>query len=240
MEAARSVSRLYLDELAGRREQVVKNNISNNIRVIDVALGLLNEADLQDPEHLSNYQRRLKLLFELERFAFVDEDGFVYTADDRISAVSSGIILRSVILSAVTALVLGMMFAYLIMQLRKNAALALEKETAEVESRIKHEEMEHRLELQEEILRQKADREQQEKMIVALASDYRSVYYLELDKNHGICFQSRSDLDGFKAGEAGMQAHIAKPVDVNVLVKELNRVLRSASGQSPSAQTSRD
>ncbi len=368
VEAARSVSRLYLDELAGRREQVVKNNISNNIRVIDVALGLLNEADLRDPEHLSDYQRRLKLLFELERFAFVDEDGFVYTADegiqndidrysfdyktiseplvfvrnldstdkkviiaaptrdrdlyvgdrhlvacymeidmdnmlsgvsmgsqdsgftfcniytsdglalsntvlgglavednllealrhadykdgstaekvisdfaegrkgtvsftyngidetfsyvpvngtnwlltylvrekainDRISAVSSGIILRSVILSAVTALVLGMMFAYLIMQLRKNAALALEKETAEVESRIKHEEMEHRLELQEEILRQKAEREQQEKMIVALASDYRSVYYLELDKNHGICFQSRSDLDGFKAGE---------------------------------------
>ena len=368
VEAARSVSRLYLDELAGRREQVVKNNINNNIRVIDVALGLLNEADLQDPEHLSDYQRRLKLLFELERFAFVDEDGFVYTADegiqndidrysfdyktiseplvfvrnldsidkkviiaaptrdrdlyvgdrhlvacymeidmdnmlsgvsmgsqdsdftfcniytsdgialsntvlgglavednllealrhaeykdgstvekvisdfaegrkgtvsftyngidetlsyvpvngtnwlltylvrekainDRISAVSSGIILRSVILSAVTALVLGMMFAYLIMQLRKNAALALEKETAEVESRIKHEEMEHRLELQEEILRQKAEREQQEKMIVALASDYRSVYYLELDKNHGICYQSRSDLDGFKAGE---------------------------------------
>ena len=38
VEAARSVSRLYLDELAGRREQVVKNNINNNIRVIDVAL----------------------------------------------------------------------------------------------------------------------------------------------------------------------------------------------------------
>ena len=368
VEAARSVSRLYLDELAGRREQVVKNNISNNIRVIDVALGLMNESDLQDPEHLSDYQRRLKLLFELERFAFVDEEGFVYTADegiqndidqysfdyktiseplvfvrnlestdkkviiaaptrdrnlyvgdrhivacymeidmdnmlsgvsmgsqdsdftfcniytadgialsntvlgglavednllealrhaeykdgstvekvisdfaegrkgavsftydgidetlsyvpvngtdwlltylvrekainDRISAVSSGIIRRSVILSAVTALVLGLMFAYLIMQLRKNAALALEKETAEVENRIKHEEMEHRLELQEEILRQKAEREQQEKMIVALASDYRSVYYLELDKNHGICYQSRDDLDGFKAGE---------------------------------------
>ena len=43
-----------------------------------------------------------------------------------------------------------------------------------------------------------------------------------------------------EASEAGMQAHIAKPVDVNVLVKELNRVLRSSSGQSPSAQTSRD
>ena len=84
VEAARSVSRLYLDELAGRREQVVKNNISNNIRVIDVALGLMNESDLQDPEHLSDYQRRLKLLFELERFAFVDEEGFVYTADEGI------------------------------------------------------------------------------------------------------------------------------------------------------------
>ena len=30
-EAARSVSLLYLDELAGRREQVVENNLKNNI-----------------------------------------------------------------------------------------------------------------------------------------------------------------------------------------------------------------
>ncbi len=38
-------------------------------------------------------------------------------------------------------------------------------------------------------------------MITALASDYRSVYYLELDNNQGICYQARTDLPGLKAGE---------------------------------------
>ena len=83
-EAARSVSLLYLDELAGRREQVVENNLKDNIKVIRVALGLLKEEDLKDLDHLCAYQRQIKQLFNLERFAFVDEEGLVYTADDGI------------------------------------------------------------------------------------------------------------------------------------------------------------
>ena len=41
------------------------------------------------------------------------------------------------------------------------------------------------------------------KMITALASDYWSVYYLELDRDWGVCYQSHSDLggSGFKVGE---------------------------------------
>ena len=46
-----------------------------------------------------------------------------------------------------------------------------------------------------------AEQEQQEKMLSSLASDYRSVYYLELDRNIGICYQARTDLDGLSAGE---------------------------------------
>ena len=38
-------------------------------------------------------------------------------------------------------------------------------------------------------------------MIRALSSDYKSVYYIEMDKNAGICYQSRTDMDGFKTGE---------------------------------------
>ena len=39
-------------------------------------------------------------------------------------------------------------------------------------------------------------------MITALTADYRSVYYLELDRNWGVCYQSHSDIsDGFKVGE---------------------------------------
>ena len=121
---------------------------------------------------------------------------------ERISAVSDGIIRRSLIQSVLTALVLGAMFAFILVQMRKNSKLALEKETSEAENRIKHQEMEQRLALQEQMLRQKAQQEQQERMINALASDYRSVYYLELDEDRGVCYQSHADLeDGFRVGD---------------------------------------
>ena len=83
-EVARSVSLLYMDELAGRRGQVVEDKLKDNINVIQVALSLLQEDDLRDLDHLRAYQRQIKQLFKLERFAFVDEDGLVYTADDGI------------------------------------------------------------------------------------------------------------------------------------------------------------
>ena len=83
-EAAHSVSLLYLDGLAGRREQVVEDNLKDNISVIRIALELLEEEDLSDLEHMRAYQREIKQLFSLERFAFVDEDGLVYTADDGV------------------------------------------------------------------------------------------------------------------------------------------------------------
>jgi signal transduction histidine kinase/DNA-binding response OmpR family regulator len=84
LDAARSVSLLYLDELAGRREQVVEDNLNNNINVIDIAIQMLTEEDLSDLSHMRDYQRRVKKFFSLERFAFVDEAGNIYTADEGI------------------------------------------------------------------------------------------------------------------------------------------------------------
>ena len=78
--AVRSVSLLYLDELAGRREQVVADNMQEKIDVIGTALELMTEDDLSDLEHLQAYQARMKRLFDLEKFAFVDEEGLIYTA----------------------------------------------------------------------------------------------------------------------------------------------------------------
>ena len=368
VKAVRSVSLLYMDELAGRREQVVENNLNDNIRVINIALDMINEDALSDLEHMRMYQRNVKQLFDLERFAFVDDNGLIYTADegivdeldqysfdyktlsepeisvkdlenpekkviiavpirdrnlylegkqltvcfmeidmevmlqgaslksqssgatfcnlytsdgtalsntvlgglavednllealsradyeegysyeqvakdfsegnrgnvsfnydgfqetlsyvpvsgtdwfltyliresvisDRISPVTEEIVLKSLVQSILTVLVLAMIFSFLIIQLRRNAKLTLEKETAETENRIKHQELEQRLALQQQLLEQKAEQEQQEKMITALASDYRSVYYIELDTDQGVCYQARDDLDGFKVGE---------------------------------------
>ena len=362
--AVRSVSLLYLDELAGRREQVVEDTLNDNSEKIRTAVDLMTDEDLSDEEHLRAYQARMKKLYELEKFAFVDTEGIIYTSQgtqtniddyhfnhltleqpeisllnpestdrkviiavpvdkmlgdrhltvcfmeigmknmlenvsivtqdtgatycniytgggiplsdrvlagaadgsslfdaldnaefmdgysldqvkddfaqgrkgtvsftykgtretltyapvqgtdwmltyliresvisDRISSVSSGIITRSLIQSLLAALVLGLMFAFIIHQNRKNAKLELEKETADAENRARSEEMEQRLALQEELLEQKTQQEEQSKLITALASDFRSVYYLELDRNRGVCYQARTDLHGFSTGD---------------------------------------
>ena len=367
-EAARSVSMLYLDELAGRREQVVEENLQNNIDVINVAVTMIDKEDLSDLDHMRSYQRNMKQLFNLDRFAFIDESNLMYTADEgilsdasqfafdyqalfepgiairnvdgsgmkvdiavpirdnnlsingnkliacameidmdvmlkgvsmdsqstdstfcnlytkdgvaltntvlgglaaednlldalshaefdpgysydqvlrdfaegnkgivtftygdvtetlsyspvngtdwfltylvrddvvteRIGSVTDGIIRRSIAQSVLTVIILAAIFLFIAAQIRKNAQLALERETIETENRIKHQEMEEKLALQDQLLAQRAEQEQQSKMITALSSDYRSVYYVELDRNWGICYQARKDLPGFEVGE---------------------------------------
>ena len=363
-DAARSVSLMYLDELAGRREQVVEETLNDDIEKIQVAVEQMTEEDLSDEEHLQFFQARMKKLYGLEKFAFVDTEGTIYTSrgkqtniddyqfdhtalgkpeisivnadsaenrkvviavpvdrmlgdkhltvcfmeidmavmlesvsvtqntdstycniytadgiplsnqvlagaasennlfdaltnasfrdgysleqikedfaqgqrgiasfsyndskemlsyvpvkdtnwfltylirekviSDRIGAVSDGIITRSLVQSLLAALALGLLFAFIIHQIRRNAKLQTEKETSEAENRARHEEMEKQLALQDQLLAQKTQQEEQGKLITALASDYRSVYYLELDKNRGVCYQSRHDLHGFRDGE---------------------------------------
>lgn len=79
-KAVRIVSILYLDELAGRREQVVENNLKNNIQTIRVAIDLMTDDDLSDKTHLEAYQSHMKKLYDLDKFAFVDTDGLIYTS----------------------------------------------------------------------------------------------------------------------------------------------------------------
>ena len=78
--AVRSVSLLYLDELAGRREQVVGGNLQNKIRDMQVAVSLMDENDLKDIETMRAYQLRMRQLYNAEKFAFVSSDGRIYTA----------------------------------------------------------------------------------------------------------------------------------------------------------------
>ncbi|MBP5260589.1 MAG: hypothetical protein J6Z43_00515, partial [Clostridiales bacterium] len=79
-DAVHSVSSFYLDELAGRREQVVAFNLQKEIEDLQVAVGLLTEEDLSDAEHLQAFQARMKSLYRLDKFAFVDTDGIIYTS----------------------------------------------------------------------------------------------------------------------------------------------------------------
>ena len=352
--AVKSVSLLYLDELAGRREQVVSSALKRNIANLKMAVGLMTEEDLSDVAHLQAYQKRMKKLYTLEKFAFVDEDGLIFTSfgtrkdiekynidyndmtepkisvispdnkqkkviiavpvdnlrledhtlvvcfmeismntmledvslisgnndttfcniytkdgvaltdmvlgglasednliaaledatiengssiekvrddfdkgksgvvsflygnveetlsytpvdgtdwmltyliresviNDEISSVSDGIIIRSLIQTGITAFVLLLMFLVFYRQNRKATKLAFEKEAAETESRIKQEELERRLALQDKLLAEEKKRTQQDSMISALSADYRSVYYTDLDSDKCICYRS--------------------------------------------------
>ena len=78
--AVRTVSTLYLNELAGRREQVVESNLEERINELRIAIDLMTDEDLSDKEHMEAYQVRIKSLFNLDKFAFVDEDGMIYTS----------------------------------------------------------------------------------------------------------------------------------------------------------------
>lgn len=80
--AVRNVSLLYLNELAGRREQVIESNLNNRIRDLNAAISVLTPEDLSDIEHLQNYQMRIKKLYNLDKFAFVDTDGLIYTSTE--------------------------------------------------------------------------------------------------------------------------------------------------------------
>ena len=359
-EAVRSISLFYLDELAGRREQVVDTNLKGNVENMKVAVGLLTEEDLSDAEHLQSFQARMKQLYHLDKFAFVDEDGLIYTAQgmrdniddydfdyrnlagseisvlglgtdqkkviiampledaslggkklaacfeeidmqqmikglslqsdaeeatfcniytedgialtdmvlgglasednllsaletadfdegysyekvvqdfqegnagvasftyggiretldyvpipdtdwmltylvresvitDKISDISRGMTMRSLVQTLFTALVLVGIFVVVIALNRRSMRLVLEKETLEAESRVKQEEMEQRLALQEKLLEQEKQRAQQDQMITALASDYNRVYYIDLESDEGICYQANDILDG--------------------------------------------
>ncbi len=348
-KAVRNVSLLYLDELAGRREQVVASVIDDYINDLDVALGLIEKDDLSSLENLQAYQSKMKQLYGLEKFAFIDENGIIYTSrgtrndldqygfdpyalsgpsvsiknngsndksmiiavpvdrldlcgetliacfmeismehflDDvslqtgnnsttfcniyksdgisftglvlgglsaednllsalenadfeesyscdtvkndfkehhagvvsftyngiketlsyvpihgtdwmltyliresvisqQIDSISRGIIMRSLILSVILAAALLMISVFMVIQTRKAVHLASEQETAE----LMQQELEERIALQDELLEQEKLKTQQDNMITALASDYRGVYYIDLDSGKAICYR---------------------------------------------------
>ena len=365
-EAVHSVSLFYLNELASRREQVVAATLKSHINNLKAAVGLVDQVDLSDEEHIEALENRLEELYGLERFAFVDSDGLIYTSEgtqenidefpfdyltldepvvqikeeegkeknvviaipveglsindrelkvcfieismqnmlegisltsedndttfcniytksgvaltdmvlgglasennlleamqhaeyekgysfdqmidtfsqgkegvvsftyngiqetlyyepiagtdwmltyliresmisDQISSVTDSIVRRSLLQTILTVLVLLALFVIIFIHMRRTSKIILEKETAEAENRVKQEELEQRIALQEQILEQEKQRAQQDNMITALSRDYRSVYYIDLDNNKGICYRKdQSQKDSIHEGD---------------------------------------
>ena len=57
------------------------------------------------------------------------------------------------------------------------------------EEETKQQELEEKIALQEKLLEERSKRDEQDKMITALASDYRSVYHVNLDTNVAVCYR---------------------------------------------------
>ncbi|MBR3569991.1 MAG: response regulator [Oscillibacter sp.] len=366
-EAVRSVSDFYLQELAGRREQIVSSNLNSSVENIRSAISLLEPDDLSDPTRLQAFQSRIKRLYNLEKFAFVDTTGLIYTSagtqgnigeygfdyrsireaeisikdiesaekkvviavpvnripfggrffavcfmeidirrmleglslqngtdsatfcnlyyengisltnlvlggqseddnlfqsleeaefskgfslekirndfregregavsfayrgasenmyytpvkgtdwmltylirdsiiSEKINVISRGIVRRNMIQTLGITVIMFVVYLVIARQRRIAGQLALEKETAEAESRAKQEELEARLLLQKRLLERERQQRQADNMIQAMAADYRSVYYVNLDKNEVVCYRAdASSKDGIHEGDS--------------------------------------
>ena len=74
-KAVEAVSLLYLDELAGRREQVVSTNLNKKIEDMNVALELMNAGDLSDEAHLTKPVQPEVLFETLKSLIRTDKTG---------------------------------------------------------------------------------------------------------------------------------------------------------------------
>lgn len=360
-KAVHSVSLFYLNELAERREQVVSNAISDFKKNIDVTIGMLETSDLESMQSVQTYLGRMKQLYNVERIAFVDETGLIYTSrgtrndidlypfnyaklaettvaiknmggdskkviiaapmdripfqnthfvaafiemdvarmisaislqtdnnnttfvnlytsdgmtftnlvlgqllseknllvaleqadfdkgsslqnmkddflesregvqtftynniketmyyipvsgtkwmltylvresviSERINDIANGITERSLLQSLITALILICIFGFVIYQTRAAARANLEKEVANTESRVKQQELEEQLALQEELLEREKHKAEQDRMITAMANDYKSVYYVDLEDDEAVCYRKVWDSEDF-------------------------------------------
>ena len=87
-QAVDRVSEFYLEELAGRRVQVVQEELKNNFSFIENALDILKPSDLESQDALRSFLGEMRKLYDVEKFAFVDENGIVYTRHSTASGLS--------------------------------------------------------------------------------------------------------------------------------------------------------
>ena len=120
---------------------------------------------------------------------------------NEINSITKGILFRSIIQTLILSVFMLSLFSFIIYQIRKNAKVMLEKETAETENRIKQQEMQEKINLQEKLLEEERRRALQDNLITAMASDYRSVYYANLDEDDAVCYRGDyEDSDQSKEG----------------------------------------
>ena len=80
-ETVHSVSSLYLRELTDRREQVINARINVRVDNLRAAMKVISPADLQSVETLSAFLGKMKILYDVDQFAFSNASGVVFTPE---------------------------------------------------------------------------------------------------------------------------------------------------------------
>ena len=84
-QAVARVSEFYLEELAGRRAGMVSDELKSNFTYMENALAILEDKDLESGDSLRRFLGKVKRLCNVDEFAFVDEQGLVYTEQGTIA-----------------------------------------------------------------------------------------------------------------------------------------------------------
>lgn len=87
-QAVNRVSEFYLEELAGRRAQVVSEELKKNVAYMENALSIIEDYNLESQESLRSFLGKVKKLYGVDKFALVDENGIVYTQHSTTSGLS--------------------------------------------------------------------------------------------------------------------------------------------------------
>ncbi len=87
-QAVNRVSEFYLEELAGRRAQVVSEELKKNVAYMENALSIIEDYNLESQESLRSFLGKVRKLYGVDKFALVDENGIVYTQHSTTSGLS--------------------------------------------------------------------------------------------------------------------------------------------------------
>ncbi len=120
---------------------------------------------------------------------------------EQVASVSQEMLDRNTIQIVLTIIIMAIICWLLIKQARRTAQVLHEKELSDAKNEIKRGEMEEKLSLQNKLLEQERQRTRQDEMIRALSSDYRTVYYYNLDTDEGICYRSTAGLSSYNEGD---------------------------------------
>ena len=85
---AESVSTFYIEELATRRVSIISDTLKQNFQYINNALDSITKADLSSTESLRHFLGKIRRLYGVEKFSFVDEDLLVYSEHSTITGKS--------------------------------------------------------------------------------------------------------------------------------------------------------